>query len=198
MFNSEDERRRYSWLINQDGLWDIFLGLGILGLALDMTFGTSIWFIPLLLVGYSLALLAGKELITKPRIGNLAGSSQENIRMENVSTLLVILGLAALFMGGGVIFLQMMGLLPWSMWSGQYAWLFMGSLAAIGFSLLGYFGIGGKRYYLYSLLTFLALAVRQVLDAPPLPFVFISAVLLLIGGLALLLRFILIYPKVEA
>jgi len=197
MFNRAEERRHLSWLINQDGLWDIFLGLGVLGMALDMAFGTSIWFIPLWLVGYSLALLAGKELVTKPRVGNLMVSSQQNARLENALTILVILGLVAMLGGGCFFILQMKELLPWSVWLGQYAWLFMGSLAATGFSVLGYFGIGGKRYYLYALLTFIVFAVRHMLNAPLLPYVFFTAALLLIPGVALLLRFLLRYPKIE-
>jgi hypothetical protein len=198
MFNHAEERQHLSWLINQDGLWDIFLGLGVLGLALDMAFGTSIWFIPLWLVGYSLALLVGKELVTKPRIGNLVVSSQPKIQLGNALTVVVLLGLMAL-VGGGVIFiLQMKGSITWFVWVAEYTRLIIGSLAAIGFSLLGYFSIGGKRYYIYALLTFIAFAMRHITSAPLWPCVLFTAALLFVPGVVLLLRFLHKYPKIEA
>lgn len=198
MFNHAEERQHLSWMINQDGLWDIFLGLGVLGLALDMAFGTSIWFIPLWLVGYSLALLIGKELVTKPRIGNLVVSLRPKIQLENALTGVVLLGLMALVGGGSIFILQMKGSISWLSWLGQYTRLIIGSLAAIGFSLLGYFSIGGKRYYIYALLTFIAFGMRQLTGAPLWPCVLFTAALLFVPGVVLLLRFLLKYPRIEA
>ncbi len=183
------------WLIHEDGLLDIFIGVVILGIVLDIHLDTSYWFISLALMGYFIALMSGKEVITRPRMHHF------DIAQERRNKLITAITAGIIWMIVGAIFgvLTFLGLsigaTLWVDFLETYLWLILAWFVAFGLSLFAYFDIGGKRFFTYALLISLASTIRQILVLSVIPFIFLSAAMLLIPGLFLLIRFLLRYPK---
>jgi hypothetical protein len=199
MFNgSVKDAVRNCWLIYQDGLLDIFIGLVILGLALDMALDTSYWLISLVLAGYFVALVSGKELVTRPRLGHfeIGPTKRANLVKAMVSVgILLFLGMVSAI---GLFVLTSSDSAPWIEFIGRYLWLFTAWIVGISLGLIAYFGMGGKHYSAYALVILVAFALRQVLNVPVLPYLFFSATLFVICGLILLVRFLTKYPKLAS
>jgi hypothetical protein len=159
----ELERRAFRSTF-QDGLWDIFLGLLLLEMAIGTIAGgllgdadmspASLVRIMLIIVPWPFLVLivfwAGKKFITTPRIGLVKFGPQRNARMKNVravlfvSVLLLVImffwGLAA--MGNGLPE-WMRGIpLPLYVWPAQ---------TIIVFGLAAYF-LDVPRFYAYGVL----------------------------------------------
>jgi MFS family permease len=187
---------RTCWLIHQDGLLDIFIGLVILGLALDMALDTSYWFISLVLAGYFVALVSGKELVTGPRLDNFEIDPAQRANLLKAMVSIVILLFLGVASGIGLFMLTSSDSAPWMEFIRQYLWLFTAWIAGISLGFMAYFGMGGKHYFAYALVIVVAFTFRQVLNVPVLPYLFFSATLFLISGLILLFYFLTKYPKV--
>ena len=187
---------RTCWLIHQDGLLDIFIGLVILGLALDMALDTSYWFISLVLAGYFVALVSGKELVTGPRLDNFEIDPAQRANLLKAMVSIVILLFLGVATGIGLFMLTSSDSAPWMEFIRQYLWLFTAWIAGISLGFMAYFGMGGKHYFAYALVIVVAFTFRQVLNVPVLPYLFFSATLFLISGLILLFYFLTKYPKV--
>ncbi len=189
----------------QDGLWDIYMGLVVLGMAIFVyrpAAGYSV--MNILLMGLILALAYGlfwtaKKYITLPRMGQVRFGL---IRKQKKKTLALILGVFVLLQAGLVV-LTAFGWLDRAMGTvlnGLFAGLVPERVlvAAIGSLMLGssmivsaFFSDFPRGYYL-ALMMALAVFLMIYLNQPVYPL--IIAGLIILPGLALFLRFLKTYP----
>ena len=172
----------------QDGLWDIFLGLFILGWGLAIL--TDLAYLPgVTFIGLYFAIWGVKKRLTYPRIGYARFSATSRRR---VTTRFIILGVAVLLVG--VMVAVLWGIRARPQWLADYfPLIFNGILAAI-VCFIGYWA-RAKRFYGYAVLIFLG-AVFHLWLGVQWEFGFIGAggIILLIG-LGVLIIFLRRYPK---
>jgi hypothetical protein len=172
----------------QDGIWDIFLGLFILGWGLailtDATYLPGVTFI-----GLYFAIWGIKKRITYPRIGYARFSATKRRR---ITTRVVILGVVVLLAGVMAAVLWGIGTRP--QWLVDYfSLVFNGMLAAIVCFIAYWARV--NRFYAYASLIFLG-AVFHVWLGVRWEFGFIGAggIIVLIG-VGILISFLRKYPK---
>jgi len=172
----------------QDGLWDIFLGLFILGWGLailtDATYLPGVTFI-----GLYFAIWGIKKRLTYPRIGYARFSETSRRR---ITTKFIILGVAVLLVG--VMVAVLWGTRTRPQWLADYfPLIFNGILAAI-VCFVAYWA-RAKRFYGYAVLIFLG-AVFHLWLGIEWEFGFIGAGgIILLTGLGVLIIFLRKYPK---
>jgi len=183
----EIQRRVYMTFF-QDGLWDIFLGLFILGWG--FTILTDAVYLPgPLFVGLYFAVWGIKKWLTYPRIGYARFSETSR---QRITARFVILGVVVLLVG--VMVAVLWGISTRPQWLADYFPLvFNGILAAI-VCVVAYWA-RAKRFYLYAVLIFLG-AVFHMWLGSPWEFGFIGAggIIVLIG-VGILVNFLRKYPK---
>ncbi len=54
-------RSKETWVVSDDSLWDIGIGLALLGFGLTVSLDHPIWFIGFVLLAYFLVVMAGKR-----------------------------------------------------------------------------------------------------------------------------------------
>lgn len=187
--NLKEIRQRVHTSFFQDGLWDIFLGLFVLGWGLailtDGTYLPGIMFIALYFAVWGL-----KKRLTYPRFGYARFSATSRRR---VTTRFVIVGVVVLLLG--VMAAVLWGISSRPQWLADYFPLvFNGMLAAIVCFIAYWARV--NRFYAYAALIFLG-AVFYLWVGIPWEFGFIGAggIILLIG-LAILVGFLRKYPRV--
>jgi hypothetical protein len=180
------ERRAFLTFF-QDGLWDIFIGLFVLGWGLSMLMDTDyligVWFLAFWFIALGL-----KRWLTYPRIG-YARLGQQKTRV--VSRLVIILAVVALA-GALMAVLVSSGSRPqWLM--DYFPMLFSGMLALIVAGIAVW--LGAYRFVLHAAFILIAGAVHQWLGVKW-PHTFIAAgALSIIIGLYVLFRFLRRYPR---
>ena len=134
----------------QDGLWDIFLGLILLGFGIapfieEITGVTYlIIYIILLVLGY-IIFYGGKKYITIPRIGNVKfGQKRKSKKIKVV----IILAISVIF-GLAAILLTQTDIIPYKIDISIWGIIFAIN-ALIVFSLLAYY-LDFPRLYIYSI-----------------------------------------------
>ena len=182
------ERKVYMTFF-EDGVWDIFLGLFVLGWGLSiLTEGT---YMPgVMFVCLYFAVWGIKKWLTYPRIGYVRFSSASRRRIK---ARFVILGLAIFLFGSIAAILWGIGSRP--QWLVDYfPIIFNGMLAAI--VCLAAYWAQINRFYLHAVLIFLG-AVLHVWLGIMWEFGFIGAggIIILIGFI-LLIKFIRKYPRI--
>ena len=180
------ERRAFLTFF-QDGLWDIFIGLFVLGWGLGMLTSAD-YLVGVSFVGFWLIVLALKRWLTYPRIG-YARLGQQKTRV--ISRLVIILAVVALA-GALMAVLVSSGSRP--QWLMEYfPLLFCGMLALIVAGIAVW--LGAYRFVLHAAFILIAGAVHQWLNIKW-PYTFIAAGgLSIIVGLYVLFRFLRRYPK---
>jgi hypothetical protein len=172
----------------QDGLWDIFLGLFILGWGLAIL--TDLAYLPgVTFIGLYFATWGVKKRITYPRIGYARFSETSRRR---ITTRFIILGVAVLLVG--VMVAVLWGTRTRPQWLADYfPLIFNGILAAIVCFVAYWARV--NRFYGYAVLIFLG-AVFHLWLGVRWEFGFIGAggIILLIG-LGVLIIFLRKYPK---
>jgi hypothetical protein len=172
----------------QDGLWDIFLGIFILGWGLAIL--TNATYLPgVIFIGLYFAIWGTKKRLTYSRIGYARFSATSRRR---ITTRFVILGVAVLLVGVMVAVLWGIGTRP--QWLANYfPLIFNGILAAIVCFIAYWARV--NRFYLYAVLIFLG-AVLHMWMGVRWEFGFIGAggIIVLIG-LGILIIFLRKYPK---
>jgi hypothetical protein len=172
----------------QDGLWDIFLGLFILGWGLAIL--TDATYLPCVtFIGLYFAIWGIKKRLTYPRIGYARFSATSRRR---ITVRFVILGVVVMLVGVIVAVLWGIGTRP--QWLADYFPLvFNGILAAIVCFIAYWARV--NRFYLYAVLIFLG-AVFHLWLGVRWEFGFIGAggIIVLIG-LGILIIFLRKYPK---
>jgi hypothetical protein len=199
----------------QDGLWDIFLGLLLLNMAIGTALGgvlgeaelslASLLRVLLIIVPLPFLILAGfwagKKFITTPRVGSVRFGPRRNARTRNVravlfvsvllSVITVVWGLVA--MGHGLPH-WMSGIpLPLFIWPVQ---------TIVVFGLAAYF-LDIPRFYLYGVLyglpLLLGVALAENTDLSGLVSMAITysvpVGIMVLTGVVLFIRFLRAYPK---
>ncbi len=198
------ERKAFSSTY-QDGLWDITLGLIVIGMSIfvfrpEEGYGALnfIW----LLVTYSVANLvfwAGKKFITMPRMGQVRFGE---IRRQKGRTLAIILAVFVLVQGGIVLLTALGGRNP-ELGAKINSVLNAGNMerlavAAVGslfvgpsFILIAYFNDFLRGYYI-AILMALAVFLMILFNQPIYPL--ILGGLIVVPGLVLFVQFLRQYP----
>jgi hypothetical protein len=203
----ELEKRAYRSTF-QDGIWDVFLGIILLNMAISIllpelgfTRGNiisdlNVIYIFFLLFGLAFFTL-GKKYITVPRMGYVKFGPK---RKRNLTKSIVVLSLSVIL--GLVLFiLTMSGKIPYAL---RVKFHFVPIIFALNviivFSLLAYF-LDFERLYIYAFLY----AVPFVIGRPLQQIIgyrymlttllFISSSIMIIVGLVFFVRFIKKYPK---
>lgn len=186
-------RSKDTWLISDDGLWDIGIGLVLMGWGLTTLLRHPIWFIAAIMLAYFLVVMAGKEVITRPRMENFLIPDERLIRLSR--GIRVILGAII----GGVIFGALMF---WVFEIGpSFNWLSSGEFNPVYFIFplimlaLGYLSQNGFRYFFYAGISLLVFLIIDFINISDLALVFSTSFLLTLTGIGLLIRFIVHYPK---
>ena len=172
----------------QDGLWDILLGLFMLGWGLAIL--TDLAFLPgVTFIGLYFAIWGVKKRLTYPRIGYARFSATSRRR---ITARFVIGGVAVLLVGVMVAVLWGIGARP--QWLADYfPLIFNGMLAAIVCFIAYWARV--NRFYLYAALIFLG-AVFHLWLGIRWEFGFIGAGgIIVIIGLVILITFLRKYPR---
>lgn len=182
---------------HEDGLLDLFLGLGIIGFVetvfFNMTSTASI--IPALAIVFY---MVAKKKITIPRIGHVKFSLNRNPRLLFVQGLLVLILLLGLFFGLLVWRVDASGETPFWMKIvlEKYPHLVVGLVGALLFCLTAYAtGIG--RFYGYSTLTLILFVGGWMLGIQAKRIALLFGVAMVLAGFALLICFLRKYPKAK-
>ncbi len=183
------ERKAYT-SYHQDGLIDVFAGFLILSfglwLILDMAWmGWILW-----VVAVS-AYAAAKRVFTIPRIGFVKFAPHKVKALQTVA--LIVFSLFAFL--GVVAFLQVEGgSTPlWLLFAIENYMFVIGVSAAASLCVVGYaFRI--ERMYAYALLTLIMFVTGHFLSFPLYYYMTLLGTVILLFGLALLIRFIRRYP----
>ena len=144
-------KRRVYMSFFQDGLWDIFLGLFLLGWGFTVWFDLP-WLPGAVFVGFFWLVLGLKKIITYPRIGHATPTEQRSrtlkIAIAGVVVLVAVIFLLPLVTRGEVQFLR------------NYFEFLFGSMIAIAVALIGYWW-RIYRWYLYAGIIFLFFVFNQ-------------------------------------
>ncbi len=189
----------------QDGLWDIYLGLVVIFMALFLfrpDEGYSPWNLLLMLVGFGTSFLifwAGKKFITVPRMGQVSFGP---LRKRKATTLAIIMGVVIIIQVAVVLF-SVGGWLDDDLAAKLNALLGEANLermavAAVGSLFVGpsmilvaYFSDFPRGYYIAILMT--AAVFLMILLNQPIYAIIIGA-LIILPGLVLFIRFLQKYP----
>ena len=174
----------------QDGVWDIFLGIFVLGWGLSML--TEAVYLPgaLFMVLY-FTIWGIKRWLTYPRIGyvKFSSTSRRRIKARFVILLTVVLLL-------GVLMGVLMGTGTRPQWLSDYFPLLFSGMLAVIVCLVAYW-VRVNRFYLYAALIFLGAVFHQWLGIQW-EFGFIGAGSIILAiGFAILIGFLRKYPKEE-
>ena len=186
--NLKEIQRKVYLSFFQDGLWDIFLGLFILGWGLailtDATYLPGVSFI-----GLYFGIWGIKKWLTYPRIGYARFSATSRRR---ITARFLILGVVVLLVGVMMAVLWGIGTRPQGL-ADYFPLIFNGILAAIVCLVACWARV--NRFYLYGVLIFLG-AVFHLWLGIRWEFGFIGAggIIVLIG-LGILIIFLRKYPK---
>jgi len=187
--NLKEIQRKVYMSFFQDGLWDIFLGLFIVGWGLAIL--TEAAYLPgIYFFGIYFAIWGVKKWLTYPRIGYVRFSATSRRR---ITGRFLILGTAVFLLGSLAAILWGIGRVP--QWLADYfPLIFNGMLAAI-VCFVAYW-VRVNRFYLHAAFIFLG-AVFHLWVGIPWEFGFIGAgSIIVLIGLGILVSFLRRYPKV--
>lgn len=183
------ERKAYT-SYHQDGILDILTGVSILGFAAvviaDMIYlGWMFFFLAISIYA------SAKKVLTVPRIGFVKFPQQ---RTKVAIQALVILGVLSNVLGL-ITFIQVeSGSTPlWLLFAIENYMLVIGVFGATLFCIVGY-TLRAQRTYAYALLTLIIFVTGHFLYYPLQYYLILLGTLILLFGLALLIRFIRRYP----
>lgn len=186
--NLKEIQRKVYMSFFQDGLWDIFLGLFLLGWGLAIL--TDIAYLPgITFIGLYFGIWGVKKRLTYPRIGYARFSETSRRR---ITARVLILGVVVLLVG--VMVAVLWGIDRRPQWLADYfSLIFNGILAAVVCVVAYWARI--NRFYLYAVLIFLG-GVFNLWLGVRWEFGFIGAgcVIVLIGVVVLII-FLRKYPK---
>jgi hypothetical protein len=186
--NLKEIQRKVYMSFFQDGVWDIFLGLFILGWGLSIL--TEAAYLPAIsFLGIYFAIWGIKRWLTYPRIGYVRFSATSRRR---ITTRFVILGTVVLLLGllAGVLW----GIGARPQWLADYFPLIFNGMLASVVCLAAYWA-KVNRFYLHAALIFLGAVLHQWLDIQwEFGFIGAGGIIVLIG-LGILISFLRKYPK---
>jgi hypothetical protein len=174
-----------------DGLWDVYGGLLLLGFGLGIITGQT-----MVLIGFILLALI-PPFVRKPlvmsRLGNVRFSPERQQRTIRYKVLAWVIGSIALLVGVVLAGLYSAGSMPagFDAWMRDYFFIFIGAMLAVIVSIAGYI-INVSRFYFYALVvlgTFIAAALLRPEDMEGIPITAGGALILAIGIL-IFIRFL--------
>ena len=189
-------RAKDTWLISEDGLWDICLGLVLFGWGLTIFLGHPLWFISAMMVSYFLVIMAGKEIFTRPRMNFFSIADENLIRLDRwirVGLICVMIGL-----GFGALAFWVIDFSLVINQLSSYGMNIVCLILSLVMLVLGNLSQNSNRYHFYAGIFFLGFIVINLLNISNLSMIFFTALLLTITGILLLIRFVSRYPKSEA
>ncbi len=193
----EVERKIYSSYYN-DGLWDIYGGLVLLGFGLDIVTGNMMALILCLALGVAVVLI--RQPVVVARLGSVKFSPQRRARTLKYKAAALILGSAFLMLGAALAAWFSADAMPaWlDAWVRHNFFIFMGGMLAAVTCVAAYLS-GARRYYGYALVIFIAFWLSSLLrsrDLEGIPIV-AAAGLILACGAWVLFRFLSRNPPQE-
>lgn len=170
----------------QDGLWDILLGVYLLG------WGISIWQDLVAVMGgmwvvIYFSVLGIKRGVVYPRSGYI---KLNEARKQQIK--LVILGAVLFVLGSAVFGIFAAGNRP--EWLDEYFMFLLISMMAVVIAILGYWW-RVTRWYAYALIVFAGAAAQQWLNIPLELGFFIPGGIITLYGIGLFIQFMRRYPK---
>jgi phosphate starvation-inducible membrane PsiE len=189
-------RSKETWLISDDGLWDIFFGLVLLGWGLTTSLNHPIWFISAIMVAYFLVVMAGKEVITRPRMTYFSIADGHLIRLFKSIRIGLAVIISGMVFGALTFWVFDFGFsIQWlPNFGANFLWLALSVIMLV----FGYLSPNGFRYYFYAGISFLTFIIFEFISPSSLPLVFSAALLLTVTGICLLVRFVFRFPKSKA
>jgi uncharacterized membrane protein (UPF0136 family) len=190
----EVEKKIFASYFN-DGLWDVYAGLLLLGFGLGIITGQT-----MVLIGFILLALI-PPFVRKPlvmsRLGNVRFSPERQQRTIRYKVLAWVVGSIALLVGVVLAGLYSVGSMPagFDAWMRDYFFVFIGGMLALIAGLTGYI-INVSRFYLYALVvfgTFVAAALLRPNDLEGIPITAGGGLILLIGAI-IFIRFLVQNP----
>jgi len=169
-----------------DGLWDIFMGLLMLGMGIYILVDETVWYIVILSLAV-LVLIVGRRLVTIPRVGRVKFGPARKVKQRKV----MAVGAISLLVGLALSFIPLSVVDPPQTVVAAIAWFWI----MLIFGLVAYF-MDFRRLYAYGLLFAIAMALVIALDdlIPTIVFLVSGGIALLIG-LVMFIRFIRKYPR---
>ncbi|MFC2034492.1 hypothetical protein ACFLTT_03740, partial [Chloroflexota bacterium] len=171
----------------QDGLWDIVLGLFLLGWGLTVMFDMP-WLPGATFIAFFWLALGLKQKITYPRIGYAKPAEQQKKMIR-----IIIAGAVTLLLGTAVLLMVVTQGMP--QFLHHYFEFLFGTMLSILIVLIGYLW-GIIRWYSYAGLLFVSAAFNQWSGLSfELSFIIPGGIILLYG-LNIFVRFLQKYPRV--
>lgn len=181
------EKKAWNTYMSQDGLYDIFMGIMLLTLAIQAYF-YNIWFTSFIFVAV-LVVTLGKRFITLPRIGLVEFGKTRIMKQMKMMIALLIVFLAVLTL----YYLSVLGNKPHETVSRLAIPALIASIFVIVAFFLNYIRLG-----IYGLLYAFSEILRGVYDKPIRNIaVLIIGIIALTIGIYVLLKFIKKYPLPE-
>ncbi|MGB2800480.1 MAG: hypothetical protein WBC55_09855 [Dehalococcoidia bacterium] len=186
------ERKAWSSYFH-DGLTDLYGGFILLGLGLAMLTDQS-WWLALMLL--SMLALWARKRVTYPRMGYVKFAPQREARTKRSRIIASMVLTSTMLLGVIVFALVSTNSLPqWlEAWLADY---FLVAFAVMVGAIIavGAFMVGVARFYAYAVLVLIAFAAGQWLNTSAGLPVTIAAGVILLSGLAVLIRFLRKYPR---
>lgn len=181
-------QRKTSLSFFEDGLWDLLLGIFLLGwgvgILTDNAAFSGIWIVVLYPIVFGL-----KKRLTYPRIG-YAKVRQADRRLRQ----LLIAGVVCLLLGIFAFLMFQSGTTPdWL--AGNFDFIFGAVFATLALAVAAWWWV--RRWYVYSGLILAAFAAQNWLGWPFEWAFFIAGGLVTISGALVLTRFLRRYPKID-
>ncbi|MEW5922434.1 MAG: hypothetical protein AB1746_00450 [Candidatus Zixiibacteriota bacterium] len=178
----------------QDGFWDIFLGLFMLGFAFSVFFDSS-YFLLLWVIVMIPSAAGFKKVFVEKRLGYVKFSAERAARIARARNKMRVLMFIAVLLGF-LVWYAFTGNAGWQLWIRKLEFLPFGIVIGI---LIGAAGLvfDIKRISLYGLLTIILFLAGYFMHTNlGLIFTVLGAICL-ITGIVLLVRFMKKYPKIE-
>lgn len=183
--DAKQMRRRMLLYYARDGLWDICVGICVLGWALALRFD-FIALVGVIIAGTASVVPAVRKKVTYPRIGYARLKPDSGTRQ--MLALLVAFGLSALML----VLLAGTGLRELIR---TYIEVWLGVMGALLIAVLGYL-LNTSRFYVYAMLVFLAGAATQWAGVELWLAVAVAGASIIAAGIVVLCRFLRDNPSV--
>jgi hypothetical protein len=184
---------RSIWIVSEDGLWDLCIGLLLFGIGITITINQLIWLVGIFVLAYFLVLMAGKETVTRPRMINFE-IQETQLRKFTLTAVIDIFILILIMAISAMMFVKFDGVLT-SGFLDEYAILILGVFAAILFIQFGILLTGGVRFFVYSGLVLFAFTMSYIQSVPVVPIIYSIGAIFTIIGLIYFVSFVLRYPR---
>ena len=185
-FNIQKIKHKVYMTYFQDGLWDIFLGLFLLGWGFTVWFDLP-WLPGAIFVAFFWSALGLKQKLTYPRIGYARPAEHRSrtlkIAVAGVVVLLAVVVILPVISRGDLQFVH------------NYFELLFNTILAIAFALIGYWW-RVNRWYAYAALVFIFATFNQWLGLSFQMSFIVPGAIALLYGVIILAGFLRKYPVV--